>query len=40
MNVEIRIVPEREEPTVVIETPELSIQTEDLAARLRAPAKP
>lgn len=36
MNVEIRIVPEREEPTVVIETPELSIQTEDLAARLRA----
>ena len=36
MKVEIRIVPEREEPTVVIETPELNARTEELAARIRA----
>lgn len=36
MKVEIRIVPEREEPVVVIETPALTAQTEELAARLRA----
>lgn len=36
MKVEIRIVPEREEPTVVIETPELNARAEELAARLRA----
>lgn len=36
MKVEIRIVPEREEPAVVIETPARTAQTEELAARLRA----
>lgn len=36
MKVEIRIVPEREEPTVVIETPARTAQAEELAAQLRA----
>lgn len=36
MKVEIRIVPERTEPTVVIETPALTARTEELAAQLRA----
>ena len=36
MKVEIRIVPEREEPTVVIETPDLNARAEELAARIAA----
>ena len=36
MKVEIRIVPEREEPTVVIETPEGNARAEELAARIAA----
>ncbi len=36
MKVEIRIIPEREEPVVVIEAPARTAQTEELAARLRA----
>lgn len=36
MKVEIRIVPEREEPAVVLETPALTAQAEELAAQLRA----
>ncbi len=42
MKVEIRIVPERAEPVVVIETPALTAQTEELAAQLRtlAPEAP
>lgn len=35
MKVEIRIVPEREEPTVVIEIPDLNARAEDLAAQIR-----
>ena len=36
MRVEIRIVPERTEPTVVIETPARTQETEELAARIGA----
>lgn len=36
MKVEIRIVPEREEPTVVVEAPELNAQAEELAVRIAA----
>ena len=36
MKVEIRIVPEREEPTVVIETPDLNARVEELIARIAA----
>lgn len=36
MKAEIRIVPEREEPVVVVETPELNARAEELAARIAA----
>lgn len=36
MKVEIRIVPEREEPAVVLETPAMTAQAEELAARIAA----
>ena len=36
MEVEIRVVPEREEPVVVLEVPEAGAAAEELAARIRA----
>lgn len=35
MKVEIRVIPERNEPAVVIETPALTTETEELATRLQ-----